>query len=88
MTIELEGALRPNLMMDADHPEVIAFAHTHTPGVADARKRAVKLYYAVRDGFRYDPYKVDLWVNSLSANRALDNGNGWCITKAVLLAAA
>ncbi len=52
------------------------------------RQRAVKLYYAVRDGFRYDPYKLDLSVDGLKASRTLSDGFGWCVTKANLLAAA
>lgn len=88
MTNELEGALRPSLMIDADHPAVIAFARAATQGAADPLERAIKLYYAVRDGFRYDPYKVDLSVEGLKASRVLADGYGWCIPKAVLLAAA
>lgn len=88
MTSELEGALRPSAMIDADHPEVLAFARAATQGATNARERAVQLYYAVRDGFRYDPYKVDLSVQGLKASRVLADGHGWCIPKAVLLAAA
>lgn len=88
MTSELEGALRPSAMIDADHPEVRAFAHAATQGATGARERAVQLYYALRDGFRYDPYKVDLSIKGLKASRVLADGHGWCIPKAVLLAAA
>ncbi|MDO8769249.1 MAG: transglutaminase family protein [Burkholderiaceae bacterium] len=88
MNTDLEGALRPSVMVDADHPAVIAFAQAATAGTSDSRERAVKLYYAVRDDFRYDPYKVDLSVEGLKASRVLADGYGWCIPKAVLLAAA
>ena len=46
------------------------------------------LYLAVRDGFRYDPYRVDLSPAGLRASTVLANGYGWCVPKAVLLAAA
>jgi transglutaminase-like putative cysteine protease len=52
------------------------------------REKAVALYYAVRDGFRYDPYQLDLTPYGMKASRVLDTGHGWCVTKAVLLAAA
>jgi len=45
------------------------------------------LYYAVRDGIRYDAYGIELSEHGLSASRALALGRGWCVSKAVLLAA-
>ena len=46
------------------------------------------LYYAVRDGLRYDPYRIDVTVHGMKASTALANGYGWCVPKAALLAAA
>jgi transglutaminase-like putative cysteine protease len=81
-------ALRSATMVNSDHTAVIDFALSVAKGAVDERDRAVKLYYAVRDGFRYDPYKVDLSVTGLQASRVLSDGFGWCVPKAVLLAAA
>jgi transglutaminase-like putative cysteine protease len=81
------NALAPATMVDSDHPAIIAFAREHAHG-ADARERAVALYYAVRDGLRYDPYRIDLSVQGMKASTALANGYGWCVPKAALLAAA
>lgn len=78
--------LEPAAMVDSDHPAVIAFAREHARG-ADARERAVALFYAVRDGFRYDPYRIDLSVHGMKASSVLANGYGWCVPKAALLAA-
>ncbi|HXG28559.1 MAG TPA: transglutaminase family protein [Nevskiales bacterium] len=80
--------LRPTAIVDADHPAVIRFAREAAGTAQDPRARAVALYYAVRDGFRYDPYGLDLSPQGLSASRVLETGRGWCVTKAVLLAAA
>ena len=46
------------------------------------------LFYAVRDGFRYDPYRIDLTPTGMRASTVLTNGYGWCVTKATLLAAS
>ena len=51
------------------------------------RERAVALLYAVRDGFRYDPYRLDLSPAGMKASAVLAAGYGWCVTKATLLAA-
>lgn len=87
MNEDIYRALQASEMVDADHPAVIAFAN-EAAGSGDERERAVRLYYAVRDGFRYDPYKVDLSVDGLKASRVIADGHGWCVPKAVLLAAA
>lgn len=73
--------------VDCDHPDVAAYART-TAGEGDDRTRAVRLYYAIRDGFRYNPYEIDLSIAGLRASTVLANGHGWCVNKAVLLAAA
>jgi transglutaminase-like putative cysteine protease len=66
--------------------------HRKTTGPATAsgedRERAVALYYAVRDEFRYEPYHIDLNPEAMKASALLDRGYGFCIAKAVLLAAA
>jgi transglutaminase-like putative cysteine protease len=88
MNDETQDALKPTPFVNADHPAVQAFARSATAQAPDERKRAVALYYAVRDGFRYDPYKIDLSVDGLKASRVLSDGFGWCVPKAILLAAA
>lgn len=74
-------------LVDSDHPAIRAFAERHARG-ADDRERAIALYYAVRDGFRYDPYRIDLSPPGMRASTVLANGYGWCVPKAGLLAAA
>ena len=79
--------LAPTPLIDSDHPAVAAFAAEHARG-ADARERAVALFLAVRDGFRYDPYRIDLSAAGMKASAVLSTGVGWCVPKASLLAAA
>lgn len=86
-TLDPADCLAGTAMVDVDHPAVRAFAERHgSDGGAD-RERAIALYYAVRDGLRYDPYTIDLSERGLSASHTLELGRGWCVTKAVLLAA-
>ena len=79
--------LQATTMVDSDHPAVIAFAREHARGAGE-RERAVALYYAVRDGFRYDPYRIDLSVHGMKGSTVIAKGYGWCVPKAALLAAA
>jgi transglutaminase-like putative cysteine protease len=41
----------------------------------------------VRDQLRYDPYRIDLSAPGMKASTALLQGRGWCVPKAVALAA-
>jgi transglutaminase-like putative cysteine protease len=87
-TLTTPGAatLAPTAAIDSDHAAVQAFAHRHALGTDD-RARAVALVLAVRDGIRYDPYKADLSPPGMRASTVLAQGHGWCVPKAVLLAA-
>jgi transglutaminase-like putative cysteine protease len=83
----MSDASTPTPTIDSDHPAVISFAEASATGAHDARERAVKVYYAVRDGIRYDPYSISMTVPGLRASTTVEAGHGWCVTKAVLLAA-
>jgi transglutaminase-like putative cysteine protease len=80
--------LAPARCVDSDHPAVQAFAREHVSGPMPAREAAVRLYYAVRDGFRYDPYFFDMSEEGLKASHVIAHGRGFCVPKAALLAAA
>jgi transglutaminase-like putative cysteine protease len=82
-----QTCLAATSIVDSDHAAVREFAKRHAEGATD-RERAVALYYAVRDQFRYDPYRIDLSPHGMRASTVLEIGYGWCITKAALLAAA
>lgn len=86
-TTEIAAALAATPVIDADHPAVAAYAREYTQGLSDPTAQAVRLYYAVRDGIRYDPYSIEMTVAGCRASTILQTGRGWCVTKAVLLAA-
>ena len=73
--------------VDSDHPAVRALAQETTNGISSVRERAVALYYAVRDGFRYDPYAIQAIDRCFTASVVIEVGSGFCISKAALLAA-
>lgn len=73
--------------IDHQHPAVRAFTAEAIGGSSDPREQAVKLYYAVRDQIRYDPYLFSMERGNFSASATLAAGAGYCIPKAVLYAA-
>jgi transglutaminase-like putative cysteine protease len=87
MTELLTSYLQPGRYVDSAHPKVIEFARLNSQG-ADAHEKAVSLYYAVRDGIRYNPFQNFTADESYRASACLERRVGWCVSKAALLAAA
>ncbi len=79
--------LLPGEFVDSAHPAVTAWAEAAVAGAADARARAVALYYAVRDGWRYDPYTMSFAPEDYRASVIVTRKRAFCVPKAVLLAA-
>ena len=77
--------LSPGHYIDSNHPAVIEFARRHVKGSSDV-ERAVSLYYAVRDGIRYNPFLDFSQDSAYRGSRCLEAGEGFCIGKAALLA--
>ena len=78
--------LRPGHYIDSDHPAVISFARKNALG-QDPLARGVALYYAVRDGIRYNPFLDFSKAETFQASHCIAAGEGFCIGKAALLAA-
>lgn len=75
--------------IDSDHPDVVAFANEATAGATTDREKAVALFYAVRDGIRYDPYVISsAGPGAYRASTVLRDKVSYCIPKSVLLCAA
>lgn len=87
-THDLDDARLATPFVDADHPDVRAFARNATADATSADDAALLLFTAVRDEIRYDPYVLDLRPDSMRASAVLASGRNWCVPKATLLAAA
>jgi transglutaminase-like putative cysteine protease len=72
---------------DFDDEGVSEFAARATHGETSAVGKAVKLFYAVRDGVRYDPFAIDLTPDLYTASNVIKAKGAFCIPKAVLLTA-
>ena len=93
MTENLSDTIRrlytdPGEYIDSDHPSVRDFAISAVAADAGARDKASLLYKAVRDGIRYNPYVNMRTPETLRASSVLAAGNGYCVGKAALYAAA
>jgi len=82
----------PTWFIDSDSPEVAEFVERTlaSAGVSrsDRRAVAVALFNAVRDGIRYDPYRVSHDPADFRASAVAQSSSNWCVPKAVLYTAA
>lgn len=83
----LEPYLAPTGFFDFESPSVQRFVRDAIGDAQDDRERAVRLFYAVRDRIRYDPYRISYADEAYRASRIVDDAYGWCVSKAGLLAA-
>jgi len=83
-----EEYLRPTEFIDSTSPAVRAFAEKAVQGASTPVEKAVRLYYAVRDGIYYDPYRIEMTREAFRASVILSKGYGFCVAKAIVLAAA
>jgi transglutaminase-like putative cysteine protease len=83
-----DECLRPGEYVDSDVPEIAAFARQACGDAVDDIAKAVRLYYAVRDGIVYTPYCDFRSKETFRASACLSRGSGFCVAKAALLAAA
>lgn len=82
-----ETYLTPTYFIDCDSKTINEFADDVCSGEKDPVKQAVKLYYAVRDGIKYDPYSLEISRSSMKASTILERKFGYCVAKALVLVA-
>jgi transglutaminase-like putative cysteine protease len=80
--------LAPTWFLDADSPEVAAFALRAVGDATSDVDRAVRLHYAIRDGIRYDPYLSSHEPDRYRASTVAELPAAYCVQKAILMAAA
>lgn len=79
--------LKPTYFLNFDHSAVREFAMRNSDETASHTTNAIRLFEAVRDSFSYNPYKLDLRRAGLQASNLVSREHGYCVEKAVLLAA-
>jgi transglutaminase-like putative cysteine protease len=79
--------LAATAFIDAEHPSIRAFAERAVAGATTERERISRLFTAVRDEIRYDPYRLSYDPQDYVASNVISRGAAFCIPKAVLLTA-
>lgn len=79
--------LIPTYFIDSDSEIVSDFASDAIGETKDPIEKAVALFFAVRDKIRYDPYRISLEKKDMAASSTIQRSHGFCVTKAIALAA-
>jgi len=79
--------LSPTYYIDSDNKKIIEFAEEASHDVNGSIEKAIRLFYAVRDQIRYDPYGIEKNPVYFKASSTLKRKSGFCVAKAILLAA-
>lgn len=84
----MKSYLQPTFFLDYDSDNVAKFAADACRQSRTSIEKAIALYYAVRDEIKYDPYDLRYSRSAMKASTVLQKKSGYCVAKAVLLAAA
>jgi transglutaminase-like putative cysteine protease len=79
--------LTPTQIIDSDHPTLREYAMRTVGNSLDPIDRAIKLFRAVRDDIRYDPYSPFYLPEHYQASWVFQRGRSFCVPKASLLCA-
>ncbi len=80
--------LVPTQFLDSDSDTVRSFVERVVGDATDEREVARRLFAAVRDEIRYDPYRITGDPADYRASAVIEAGRGYCVPKAVVLTAA
>ena len=85
----IDKYLGPGIFVDSDSTSVQHFAERALQGLgSNPTECGVALYYAVRDGLKYDPYGMSLARSDFIASNIAERDSAFCVPKAILLTAS
>jgi len=79
--------LKPTFVIDSNSEVIREKVTSLTERCSSQKDKAKELFYFVRDGIKYNPYLALCSFEDYRASRTLLRGEGFCIQKAVVLAA-
>ncbi|NIA19381.1 MAG: hypothetical protein GWP07_02965 [Xanthomonadaceae bacterium] len=83
----MKSYLQATYFIDCDHPRIKKAARQLTDSLSEAKMMAKAIFLFVRDEISYSPYSFSTSREDYQAHTILARGKGYCIQKAILLAA-
>ncbi|MBN9003911.1 MAG: transglutaminase family protein [Rhizobiales bacterium] len=90
MDVSDSGFLASTQFVDSNSPEVREFVARSLQGASDQSQtgKAIRLFDAVRDRIRYNPFDIGTTADDYRASRVVGKPSNYCVPKAILLTAA
>ncbi len=85
--MDTEKFLEPTPYIDCDAQPLKDKSLALVRGIPSPRDKAIKIFYAVRDGIKYTIYGKRSLPEHFRASFILSAGEGYCVQKAILLVA-
>jgi len=70
---------------DYTHPIIQTKIKEWTSEATSLKEKAIELYYAIRDGYYYNPYKINFAAEYAKSSDIINRKEGHCLDKATLL---
>lgn len=84
---ETDIYLKSTEAIDSNNEAIQEVAEELTSGCPSDVEKAIKLFYFVRDSIKYNIYMISMYLDDFKASTTLMRKKGYCVQKAVLLAA-
>jgi len=90
MKSDTSAFLTPTEFVDCDSPEIGEFVSRSLDGASNLSEtaKAIRLFDAVRDRVRYNPFDIGTTADDYRASRIAVKPSNYCVPKAILLTAA
>ena len=90
MNSDMSAFLAPTEFVDHDSPAIAELISRSLDGARGLSKTemAIRLFDAVRDGIRYNPFDIGTVADDYRASRIAVKRSNYCVPKAILLTAA
>jgi transglutaminase-like putative cysteine protease len=90
MDSSASAMLAPARYVDSDSAEIRAFVARYLPdaGSLSQTERAIRLFDAVRDQVRYNPFNIGTTADEYRASYIATQPSNYCVPKAILLTAS
>jgi transglutaminase-like putative cysteine protease len=85
--LDMSTFLKSTFTIESGHEAIIECAGNIKDACKNEREKMVKLFYFVRDSISYNIFMISAFEEDFKASRILEWGKGYCVQKAVLLAA-
>ncbi|MCP4456425.1 MAG: transglutaminase family protein [Cytophagales bacterium] len=87
-TTSFKEYLEPTRFIDYNTPVIQNFVSEWISEDCDTNENVIRLYYTIRDLIEYNLDEIFCEPSFFNASKTLERGTGFCIPKAILLAAA